>query len=288
MVPEDQGGLGLATQDTVLLAEACGNAALPEALITHIGVTLPLLAQLQQSTAKSALRDALDSQSYIALHDHNRALARDAQSAKYGVSIIDNAITVARIDEVTLHSHASIDPLRRLSSLTISESGEEAAHLIALARERASVFTAAKLLGLGQRAIDIASAYAKERQQFGKPIGANQAVKHLLANAQVKIEFARPVVYAAAAVADHLSTLTKSRVSHAKLASAEAALNATRAALQVHGAIGYSWEADVHIFLKRSLALAEEWGTRPTHRARVQACQTNLPFAPDTLFAMEI
>ena len=129
--------------------------------------------------------------------------------------------------------------------------------------------TAAQLLGLSERMIAMAAEYAKARHQFGKPIGSFQAVKHLLAGAQVKLEFARPVVYAAAWSLDEGEPTGSRSASTAKAYASDAATEAARVALQVHGAIGYTWECDLHLFLKRAWALAEAWGSAADHRQRV-------------------
>ena len=144
------------------------------------------------------------------------------------------------------------------------------------------------MLGLGQRCIDVAVAYAKDRTQFGKPIGSYQAVKHLLATAQVKVEFARPVVHAAAAELPLGNLAAKARIAHAKLAAAEAADLAARTAVQVHGAMGMTWEADVHFFLKRALALKTAWGTPAAHTATVIERILETPTGADCTFASEM
>ena len=115
----------------------------------------------------------------------------------------------------------------------------------------------------------MAAEYAKERRQFGQPIGSFQAVKHLLAGAQVRLEFARPVVYAAAWALDEAEPTWWRAASAAKASASDAATEAARVSLQVHGAIGYTWECDLHLFLKRAWALAEAWGSAADHRARV-------------------
>jgi alkylation response protein AidB-like acyl-CoA dehydrogenase len=112
-------------------------------------------------------------------------------------------------------------------------------------------------------------------------------VKHLLASAQVAIEFARPVVQAAAAQIGHADLQARARVSHAKVVALEAADLAARTAIQVHGAMGYSWEVDVHFFLKRALALTGAWGTPAFHRERVMARTLRQPTGPDQTFARE-
>jgi alkylation response protein AidB-like acyl-CoA dehydrogenase len=157
--------------------------------------------------------------------------------------------------------------------------------LLALALDRGALFAAAQGLGLAQRCVDMAAAYAKERVQFGKPIGANQAVKHHLATCQTKIEFARPVVYAAAAQIERQDMHSRARVSHAKLAALAAADLAARTAIQIHGAMGYSWEVDAHFYLKRTLALTGAWGDEAFHRARVAQRVFGAPLDPDQTFA---
>ena len=129
--------------------------------------------------------------------------------------------------------------------------------------------------------------YAREREQFGKPIGANQAIKHHLANVQVKIEFAQPVIHVAAAMAS--GERAGIMASQAKMAGFEAADLAARTGVQVHGAMGYSWEVDVHFFLKRTLALSGTWGSVRFHRKRVcdGLFSGILPTGPGATFAAE-
>jgi alkylation response protein AidB-like acyl-CoA dehydrogenase len=119
--------------------------------------------------------------------------------------------------------------------------------------------------------IKMAADYARERQQFGKPIGSFQAVKHLLADARVKLEFARPATYRAAwSLATSQPTVSHD-ASMAKAMASDAADRAARVALQVHGAIGYTWECDLHFFMKRTWALSRAWGDASTHRQLVLA-----------------
>ena len=136
-------------------------------------------------------------------------------------------------------------------------------------RQRAAMGAGAVLLGITERLITMAGDYAKERTQFGKPIGSFQAVKHLLADALVRLEFARPAVYRAAwslTVDDDDAPL---HASMAKALASDAATAAARTALQVHGAIGYTWEHDLHLWMKPAWALAAAWGDSTAHRAAV-------------------
>ncbi|RYE00658.1 MAG: acyl-CoA dehydrogenase, partial [Sphingomonadales bacterium] len=199
----------------------------------------------------------------------------------------DGQAFVAAPDQVRLTRRESIDPFRRLFHAEWDEATPLGDADWDLALDRGALFAAAQGIGLAQRSVDMAVAYAIERQQFGKPIGSYQAVKHHLASAQVAIEFARPVVLAAAAQFGQRDLYSCARISHAKIVALEAADQAARAAIQVHGAMGYSWEVDVHLFLKRSLALTGSWGTPAFHRARIAERLFTRPSGPDHTFARE-
>jgi alkylation response protein AidB-like acyl-CoA dehydrogenase len=137
--------------------------------------------------------------------------------------------------------------------------------------DRLVLATSCVLAGLAQRMLDDTVAYASQRHQFGKPIGSFQAVKHHLANAAVRVEFARPVVHAAAWALATRQADASVRASMAKACASDAAVFVSRVALQVHGAIGYSFEHDLHRWMKRAWALAADWGDAAWHRRRVAA-----------------
>ncbi len=178
---------------------------------------------------------------------------------------------------VSVDPVSSLDPTRRLgvprwtpTPETLIATGAAARSALRRTSDRAAVATAAHLLGLSDRMVAMTAEYARARHQFGHPIGSFQAVKHLLAGAQVKLEFARPVVYAAAWSLDQgdptASRAASRAASTAKAYASEAATEAARVSLQVHGAIGYTWECDLHLFLKRAWALSEAWGSASDHR----------------------
>ncbi len=291
LAPEAMGGMGLGLADFIGIAEAAGYVGLPEPLVELAGITVPLLARLRGEgfADPGDLLGAAMGGNFIAVgHPANRLIA-DADSA---IALVladgDELHIVERIDS-TLEQQESFDPFRRLFAVQWTPSpanrvgsgwGDTA--------DRGALLAAAQLIGLAQRCIDISVAYARDRMQFGKPIGSYQAVKHLLANAQVKVEFARPVVHAAAAELPLGTPAARARAAHAKIAAGAAADLAARTAVQVHGAMGMTWEVDVHFFLKRITALRNAWGNEAAHTATVIERITSLPTGPDTTFASSV
>ncbi len=143
--------------------------------------------------------------------------------------------------------------------------------------DRGALATAAALVGLADTMITMGADYARQRVQFGRPIGSFQADKHLLADARVKLEFARPALYRAAWSIATLQPERSHDASMAKAMAADAAELAARVSLQVHGAIGYTWECDLQLFMKRAWWLSSACGDAPTHRARVLAAALAAP-----------
>lgn len=292
LVPEDVGGLGLGERDFVLIAETCGYFGLPEPLVEIAGVTLPLLAELQgNALATSTLAQVRAGEITVAIGHPTNPFVLGADVAGAVLLVENGALHLVDPANATLTAQPSIDPFRKLfkveaalSAATLIADAETAKPLLAAALNRGALFAAAQLLGLAQRNADLAIAYAKERKQFGKPIGSYQAIKHHLANVQVKIEFAKPVLYAASAMSPLGGLHEEARISHAKLAASEAADFSARTAVQVHGAMGYSWEVDVHFFLKRALALTNAWGVPHYHRERAAARVFGAPIGPDHTF----
>ncbi|NBU24445.1 MAG: acyl-CoA dehydrogenase [Gammaproteobacteria bacterium] len=299
LVPTSAGGLGLAPIDLARLAEEAGRAALPEPLIDVEGIALPMLAQLAAAApgAHDALAAALAQQATVLAVTPGSGPVAAAVDADYLlVGRSPDELALHRRDALRLTSVESVDPLRRLATVELTDAAPLAVLQGSVARQawdaaasRSAALIAAQQLGLGARMIAIAVAYALDRKQFGKAIGANQAVKHALADAQMRVEFARPVVYAACAALDASAPPDASaslRVSHAFVAAADAADRAARAAIQVHGAMGYSWEVDLQFYAKRAWTSAALAGGRSAHFARLHRALLDGSAAtgPDHLF----
>jgi alkylation response protein AidB-like acyl-CoA dehydrogenase len=263
LVPEDQGGFGGTDVDLVLLLEELGKAAAPGPIVEHAAVVAPALAGSDR--AGTELAAGLADGSVIA------TAALDGSPYVPHAQVADIVLVpggVARTEGAKLTDVDGIDQGRRI--FTVDGMNVEPVEFDAdLAFDRGALATAAFLVGLSERMIDVAAEYARQREQYGKPIGAYQAVKHLLADALQKVEFAKPAVYRAA-WSISVDEPTRARdVSMAKAFASDAAYRASRSSMQVHGAIGYTWEADLQLWMKKAWALQRAWGDATFHRRRV-------------------
>lgn len=277
LVPEAQGGLGRDEIDLVLLHEEIGRAALGGALVATAAVGVPLLRELGAGALREDwLARVGAGEAVLAVGHPALPFVSDADVADLLLLPSGDALHAVPRAAVRCVRQPANDPSRRLFSVQFEVSGatcvaraESARRLLDAALDRGALAAAAQAIGVADRLIELACDYARARKQFDAPIGSFQAVKHMLANCSVKLEYARPVVQRAAhSIARNVRTRAVD-VSHAKLAATEAALFAARTALQVHGAIGYTWEQDLHLWLRRASTLDLEWGGGPLHRARV-------------------
>ncbi len=158
--------------------------------------------------------------------------------------------------------HHSVDRTRHLFDVTgVSRLAALAPRPSVPAFDLAVLATAAQLLGAGERILTDTVAYALQRTQFGRQIGSYQAIKHALADVRIALDFARPLLLGAA--------LGEVPAAAAKVACADAAYLSSRAGLQVHGAVGYTQELDLSLWLTKVRALVTAWGTPAFHRARL-------------------
>ncbi len=277
MVPEAWGGMGLDECSAVLLFEEAGRAALHEPLIATAAVAAPLLSGLGDPERWGPwLARIAGGEAIVAVADPTRPLVGDAQLAALLILYRGDEVHAVEPAGVALTRQPANDPARRLYSVvwkpgakTRLAAGAAGQALAAAALDRGALASAAELCGAGERLVELAASYAGQRHQFGRPIGAFQAVKHLLATVKVKLEYARPALQRAAWSVAHGAPGRSAHVSMAKLLAGEAALQAARAALQVHGAIGYTWEQDLHIWMRRAWSLETAWGGGAFHRGRV-------------------
>ena len=183
--------------------------------------------------------------------------AMDADIADTVYALVDGALHSAVPGEAV----TSVDPSRHLFEVTAGDPVDHGD--LDAAFDLAVLATAAELLGAGERVLADSVAYVKQRTQFGRAIGSYQAIKHQLADVRIALDFARPLIYGAAL------DPTPRAVSAAKIQAADAANLAARVGLQVHGAIGYTAEFDLSIWITKIRALVTAWGTPAFHRARI-------------------
>ncbi|AIA04242.1 acyl-CoA dehydrogenase family protein [Streptomyces noursei] len=249
-LPEADGGVGLGLPEAVLVFEEAGRALLPGPLVAG-----HLLAGAVDGVATGERIVALcDGSAEPVLCEH----PADCDLLIFLEGSAPEHVGRARQSapaEVAHAPYASVDPLTPLARVTDSAHGTPCDGLdVRRLRREAALLTAAQQLGSAARTVEMAVGHARQRTQFGAPIGSFQAVKHLCAGMLVRAELARAAVYAAAVTGDALD------VAGAKLLADEAAVHNARDCLQVHGGMGFTWEADVHLHLKRAWLRAAAWG----------------------------
>jgi alkylation response protein AidB-like acyl-CoA dehydrogenase len=277
MASEQAGGAGLSELDVVLPLEETGYAALPGPLVDTMAVGIPLLEAAGTEEQKDRwLGRAVAGDVRIVVSFEDQEVVPHVGSADLLLAERGGAAFCLPVADASVNAEVSVDRTRALGRV-VFEAGSpyrmredvDTRTLLERARERAALGTAAQLVGLSRRMLDMAVQYAKDREQFGKPIGAQQAVKHRLANALIEQEFARPLVYRAGWSMATGASDAEVAVSLAKIYAGQAARFVAKEALQVHGAIGYTIECDLHMWMKRAWALSAAHGDAAYHRERV-------------------
>lgn len=257
-VPERYDGIEAHPVDLVVALERLGRWNVPGPVAESIAVAPVLLANDDRSAALAAgdliATVALPPAAPRAVNADFAGLTLLAQDGRVG-------------DAAAGEAHESVDPTRRLFDVTLAGDTRDAD--VARAHEFGALATAAQLVGAGQAMLDMSVEYAKQRSQFGRVIGSYQAIKHKLADVHIAVELARPLVYGAALSLADGSPDTARDVSAAKAAASDAALLAARSSLQTHGAIGFTSEHDLSLWLLRVQALHSAWGDPTSHRRRV-------------------
>ncbi|MEV8558121.1 acyl-CoA dehydrogenase family protein [Streptomyces sp. NPDC051917] len=220
-LPEADAGVGLGLPEAVLAFEEAGRALLPGPLVaTHLAA-----GRVPGAASGETVVTAVDGE-----------LVEWLEAADVALGEVAGAVPLRSVDPLT--------PLHR----TPTDAGGRALDPVA------TLLTAAEQLGTAVRVQELAVQHARTREQFGQPVGAFQAVQHLCADLLVRTETARVAVYAAAVTADPAD------IAAARLLADEAAVRGARDCLQVHGGMGFTWEADVHLHLKRAWVRARRGG----------------------------
>lgn len=265
---EEQGGIGMGLTQANVVFQELGRALVPGPLVgTHLAAGLE--GELGDGAADGSLVvGCIDRDEQPLLVEHLEAL---------DVLLVLDADGVHRVDPSSLDAEPvarPLDPLTPLHEVATLPQGQQVAGAEVAQRWRleGAVLVAALLVGNASASTDLAVAYAKERQQFGKPIGAFQAVKHLCADMVTRAEVARAAVDAAAVTADDPEVGELGRaVSAAKVVAGDAALANAKSCIQVHGGMGFTWEVDAQLFFKRATVLDTQLGTVDEHAERLAA-----------------
>lgn len=279
LVPEAHGGLGMTDEDLVPLLVECGRAGLPDPLSSTAYVAAGLLRDHGPETAAAAwLPRIATGEATVLVGFEGSPNLPAAASADAFLMADGDQVHLLRPADVRLEPLESVDGARALCRVdwdpaadTVVLDGAAGFAAINQAFDRAALGSAAQLLGLSERMLDLTVGYVSERKQFGVPVGSFQAVKHQLADAALAVSFVRPLVMQAAYSLAGGAADAPVHVSMAKARASEAARAAAAASLQCHGAIGYTVEYDLHLFMKRAWALSYRYGDPEFHRRRVRA-----------------
>lgn len=272
-VAEEFDGIGAEPIDLVVAFGELGRSAAPGPLVESAAAIPAVLQALADSTGADAAARWLPgiaagtTLGTIAFATPGRgAIALDADVAELILIADGDRLSTGTVGEQV----RSVDPARRLFTVVPDELIAEGAHVvdaIAAGFDAAALACAAQLLGAGSGLLDAATEYAKQRKQFGRPIGEFQAVKQKLADVLIALDLAEPLLHRAALTAGGPDRARD--VSAALVACGNAAHLAARTGLQVHGAIGYTAEYDLSLLLTKVTALRSAWGTADFHRARI-------------------
>ena len=264
-IAEEHGGQGLGLVELAVLLEELGYAVAVTPMLGSVMAGLALehggddaqrgrwLPGLADGSLRGALGPAV-------------GLVPDAPNADVLVLVdADGGARVVAAADARVEAAATIDPTRAYGRVETS-AGEP---IGGAGIDRARIAVAAELVGVSQRALDMTLAYVKERKQFDVPVGAFQAVSHRCALMLLGVESARSATYFAAWAADAEADRLAEAASLAKAAASEAGRDVTASAIQAHGGIGFTWEADVHWLYKRAQLDAMLLGGASEHRTRL-------------------
>jgi alkylation response protein AidB-like acyl-CoA dehydrogenase len=257
LVGEDAGGVGLGWAEAAIVFEELGRAAVPGPTIASA-----LAATIAGVGVDGLLDGVVEGTAVVGMVEAGEPLFVEHLDGLDLLLVLDgDSVTAAEPPTGTTPTEFPLDPLTPVTLLPSIPRGRavEGAGLAGDLRAGAGLLAAAFQVGLGAAAVDLGTGYAKDREQFGRVIGSFQAVKHILADAAVGLEVARAAVHAAAVARDEGAE--GHRVETARIVASRAAHVATEGCIQVHGGMGYTWELDAHLLLKRVLVLDQGPGT---------------------------
>ena len=271
-IDEEYEGQGLGVVELAVLLEEMGYALAPSPFLSNAAAGLVIQQAGSEEQKRNWLPGIASGETPAALGEvkNGRApLVADAEDAALIVLVDSDTATVVDRSAAEVERVDTIDSTRRFASVSANGGGEPLDGDVQAGLDRVATAISAELVGLAQRTMDLAVDYAKERKQFERPIGAYQAVSHRCAQMLMEVESARALTYFAAYAADSEPDELSMAASAAKAYASDAGWRVSASSLQVHGGIGFTWEHDLHFFLKRAKADAHLFGTARQHRDRV-------------------
>ena len=269
-LPEDRGGVGLGCADAILVFEELGRRLVPGPLVwSHLAAGL-----IPGAEEGKVVVGGLDLASDFA-GVGNPIVVEFLDHLDVLLVLRDDGIE--RLDPASIRAISAdipLDPLTPVHHIPDLPRGERIADAEAAKQMRlvGTTLVSGQQLGVAGGALDLANEYAKGREQFGRPIGGFQAVKHLLAEMFVRQEAARGGAYNAAATLDAPEVANVQRaVSSAKLTAGDSAIRNARSCIQVHGGMGFTWEVVAHYYLKRAWVLENSFGNREAHAETISS-----------------
>ncbi|MFL5781024.1 MAG: acyl-CoA dehydrogenase family protein [Thermoleophilaceae bacterium] len=271
-VDEGHGGQELGQVELTIVQEELGYALAPTPFFSNACAGLVVAhagSDEQRDRWLPGIASGEERGTVGVVRDGAAALVPDADTATVIVLIENGGATAYSRGDLQVDRADTIDSTRRFFHVEANGGGESLDGDVGGAWQRIEIALSAELVGVAQRTMEMAVAYAKERQQFGRPIGAYQAVSHRCAQMLLETEGARATTLYASWAADHEPESLPLAASMAKAYAADAGWRVTASALQVHGGIGFTWEHDLHFFLKRARTDGALFGSARKHRDRV-------------------
>jgi alkylation response protein AidB-like acyl-CoA dehydrogenase len=268
-IDEEYGGQGLGIVELVILMEELGYALAPVPFLSNAAAGLVLRAGGSEEQKARWLPGIASGElrGTVGLVTEGEAkLVPDADSADVIVLCGHEGRTVIERSAAEVEPVKTMDSTRAYARVRVGDAGEplEGNHLPGLSC--AALAVAAELTGISQRAMEMAVDYARDRKQFGRPIGSYQAVSHRCAQMLLEVEGSRSASYYGAWTADAEPDTLALAASMAKAYASDAGWRVCTSSLQVHGGIGFTWEHDLHFFLKRAKVDGVLYGSARDHR----------------------
>ena len=270
-IDEQYGGQGLGIVELIILMEELGYTLAPVPFLSNAAAGLMIQAagsdeQKQRWLPGIASGEARGAAALV--RGDEAKLVPDGDSAEVIVLCADGGVSVVERSAADVEPVATMDSTRRYARVRAG-GGEPLPGEVGPGVGAGLLAVSAELTGVAQRAMEMAVEYARDRKQFGRPIGAYQAVSHRCAQMLLETEGARSATYYGAWTADAQPEELELAASMAKAYSSDAGWRVCSSSLQVHGGIGFTWEHDLHFFLKRAKVDALLWGSASEHRDRV-------------------